>query len=393
MILLSTASPWRIAPLTFQPGSYYVEAGTAGAALHNNDASQMTVQTVPNPRPWDPAQDWNGRSILLCRSGGFGDLLFLTPLLRAMRAKWPRVSLSFAATPHCHDALMDLPELDALLAYPVPQADLERYDAVLWFEGVIEWDPRAREVDSVQLHADFAGVELTEGRQMHFRAHLRHLESMRHRFPRLMVEMKAPDSNRREQRILVSASDPPFSPLPPVQNQKRRLPRIGIQCSASAKCRTYPASRLGELLQALPTHWQLVLFDTPRPLEKDESCPTMISLPTQQPPLSFAQSCAVLADCDVVIAPDSALVHVAGALGIPTIGLYGPFPWQLRTIHAPRTVGLNGTNCKLAPCFHHDRESYFPAHGPCHKTGRCEALYSIEPLHIVSEVKKLLGST
>jgi ADP-heptose:LPS heptosyltransferase len=85
----------------------------------------------------------------------------------------------------------------------------------------------------------------------------------------------------------------------------------------------------------------------------------------------------------------SALVHVAGALGLPAVGLYGPFPWQLRTVHAPSIHGINGT-CRCSPCFWHDREALFPPDGPCATTGRCEALAGIEPRRIVAKLRKMI---
>ena len=354
MILLESSAEWRCAPLTFSPGAFYLEAQTAAAALASNEG--VKVRTVENPLPWDATLDWNGKRVLLVRSGGFGDLLFLTPLLRSMRARWPGISMSFAVTPYYREALMGNPFLDALVNYPVRWEVLESYDAVIWFEGLIEWSPKARTVNSVDLHAEFAGVELTEGRNMEFHGHEAHLESMRRRFPR---------------------------------DGESAQPRVGVQVSASARCRTYPGKLMSDLIGRLMDFSEVVLFDTPRADEAEEKVAGLIVLPTERPPLSFGQSGAVLADCDAVVAPDSALLHVAGALGLPAVGLYGPFPWQLRTVHAPSIHGINGT-CRVSPCFWHDRESVWPPEGPCAKSGRCEALGSIEPRRIAGMVKKIL---
>lgn len=370
MILLTSPTPWNSGMLALPAGSFYVENGNAANALDLN--AGICVHSAQNPRPWDAAQDWNGRSVLLVRSGGFGDLLFLTPLLRALRAKWPGVSLSVACSPCFNEALQDHPCLDQIIPYPLPVETLMRYDGVMWFEGLIEWDERARHTHSVELHADFAGVELTQGREMDYHAHAKHREAMRKRFPMAHVPVK----NRVTGAV-----------------QNRRMPRIGIQWSASAACRTYPAEQRTALVKELSTFAQVVCFDTPKKhgVPEPQYEPMFYDLSTQQPPMSFAQSCAVLADCDVVIAPDSALVHVAGALHRPTIALYGPFPWELRTLHAPTVQGINGSACPMAPCFWHGRGAHFPPDGPCAKTGKCEALASIEPLRIVAMVKEVLA--
>jgi heptosyltransferase-2 len=112
---------------------------------------------------------------------------------------------------------------------------------------------------------------------------------------------------------------------------------------------------------------------------------------TQLPePPNFRQSAALLATCDAVVAPDSALCHLAGALNLPTVALYGPFPWALRTAYALRTVALSGHG-PCAPCFHHERAGeVWPEGKPCAKSGRCEVLATIEPERILAKLEKML---
>jgi ADP-heptose:LPS heptosyltransferase len=98
----------------------------------------------------------------------------------------------------------------------------------------------------------------------------------------------------------------------------------------------------------------------------------------------------VLASCDVVIAPDSAICHVAAAMRLPVVALYAAFPWQLRTDHQPTVRALTGV-APCAPCFHHSRGGHaWPEGGPCNQTGYCVAMANIDPHRIVAEVKKRL---
>src|SRR5206468_2701848 len=88
---------------------------------------------------------------------------------------------------------------------------------------------------------------------------------------------------------------------------------------------------------------------------------------------SFRHRAALIETCDCVLAPDSSLAHVAGALGVPCVALYGPFPWQLRTAYAPTTVALTrkeGYSC--APCHHHATPmKAFPDNCPTASKGFC----------------------
>ena len=53
------------------------------------------------------------------------------------------------------------------------------------------------------------------------------------------------------------------------------------------------------------------------------------------------------------VSPDSALIHIAGGLGIKSFGVYGAFPGELRL---STYKNCDWTDCKTdcSPCFIHD---------------------------------------
>ncbi len=116
--------------------------------------------------------------------------------------------------------------------------------------------------------------------------------------------------------------------------------------------------------------------------------PGFVNLTLRTPPPSLRESAAILATCDAFLGPDSGLVHVAGALGIPTVALYAAFPARLRTAYAPSVASLSGA-LPCAPCFHHSGQRVFPAQGPCERSRECDALASISPAEIVAAVEAL----
>jgi hypothetical protein len=56
---------------------------------------------------------------------------------------------------------------------------------------------------------------------------------------------------------------------------------------------------------------------------------------------------------DLIIAPDSFMIQVAGALDKPQIGLYGPFPSSVRMKYFKNAIGLD-PSVVCSPCFKHD---------------------------------------
>ena len=89
-----------------------------------------------------------------------------------------------------------------------------------------------------------------------------------------------------------------------------------------------------------------------------------------------------------VTAPDSVWTHVAGALGMPAVALYGSEPWLLRTIHCAKTHALTSGKCARAPCHFWARNPLdYPADGPCAKTRLCEELAGITPERLVAAIE------
>jgi ADP-heptose:LPS heptosyltransferase len=66
--------------------------------------------------------------------------------------------------------------------------------------------------------------------------------------------------------------------------------------------------------------------------------------------LTLRETAAVIARAGAVVANDSGLGHVAGALGVPTILLFGPTPD--RTLgHLPLNVTVMRTDLECEPCW------------------------------------------
>jgi ADP-heptose:LPS heptosyltransferase len=93
---------------------------------------------------------------------------------------------------------------------------------------------------------------------------------------------------------------------------------------------------------------------------------------------------------DCVLAPDSSLTHIAGALEVPAVALYGPFPWQIRTAYCETTRALTrqeGFPC--APCHHHATiQKQFPDNCPTKAKGFCGVLDAIPPDQIIKAIEE-----
>lgn len=359
MHLLTVTEHLRHGSLSLAPGSYLADNVNAGELLAKAPHT-LRAERWFNPAPIQNFTFSTGSvptRILIIRTGGFGDLLFLTPALRALRKLNPEIYIAVACFDYFAPILRENPDIDEFVSYPVPSKVLGEFDAIVPLENTVESDRTTHAVDRYLSECGIDPATIPEADK------------------RCLYDLTEPE------RIGALSAFP--IRLHPTTGDA--IPRLGVQAAASALCRTYPHDRLAAVCQHLHQHrgWEIFFFGEPGSLNiREQDGVTNLTLRK----LDIRQSAAVLATCDVVLAPDSALAHIAGALDLPCVALYGPFPWQLRTAYHPKTFALSGQG-ECSPCFHQVlSRTHFPPSGPCAKTGRCEVLAAIPPERIAAKI-------
>lgn len=316
-----------------------VEDVTAAAILTLRVGEIEPVGYTTDTSPPEPGDD-----VLLIRPGGFGDLLFLTPIIAELVRIGCRVTV--CAHSHFHSILQGQP--CEMVPYPMLESDISKYEHVYWLENAVE--NATDETNIVDLFAQRIGIGLKE----------------------------------KACNYIVTDEEKAWSTERFPRNGR---PRVAVQAEASAACRSYPQRALmGACSMLAMKGYEIFLFGAPGSLRIDAAAP-YVNLTAYD--LSMRQSAAVLAGCDAAIAPDSAICHLGGALGIPTLGLFGPFSWQSRTKYHPSVFGMNGV-APCAPCHHHARTEVWPAGMPCNTAKFCVALGSIQPERIVAKIEQMV---
>src|SRR5580765_502527 len=109
---------------------------------------------------FDLEKDWNDKDVWMYRGGGFGDLLMLTPLIRELGNRWPKIRIHVACGNQYRDVLDGIGVICEQL--PIPYDKETRINCLIAFEDTVEGDPSAEELHMAQLFASKAGITLTD---------------------------------------------------------------------------------------------------------------------------------------------------------------------------------------------------------------------------------------
>ncbi len=303
---------------------------------------------------WEDTPDESDRSnrpILIVRSGVIGDLLFLSPVLREMKKNTGK-KIALCTWPKFFSQFEGCDFIEELVAYPIKASSAWKFSEIICTDYTMELDHENHATDSF---ARVLGV------------------------PTPLSDYKPFYHVRDEEK----------------ESAKKHLfkgrPNLVVHQTASAPNRNYPLALWQEVIVRLErAGWGILLVG------KEQDFPdfpphsmTPFIRDISKIGLSFRETAAVLSQSTAFVGVDSALVHLCHALDIPAVGIYGPFPWQIRTAKAPKTTAVSGTG-ECAPCFYHAYKGPpFPKNKPCSRQQVCTVLASITPDRICAKVALL----
>jgi len=307
--------------------------------------------------------------ILVVRKGGLGDILFTTPVIQYLSEMghivdvlphygyWqafnhnPFVRNIFVNQPltiHTHPELIDREGYGPFCPV-IPEvfnpADILNYDKVYSFRGVIEDNLESESLHAVDVSYKWLGID-PEGKP---------------KKPLLYVTEEEKEIVR-EKLYKYRGVDP-----------DRKI--VCVSPRATAINRSWPYYE--EFMDDYSEEFNIIKLHWDEGWEKGKK------------PWNIRESMAIAAVSDVVISTDSGMLHVAGALGVPTIALFGPFNPELRVKYYDKCDVICHTK-EVCPsgnfCFNHNDE--------CLALGRSFAnsiCMRIEPVEVYNKVMEVFA--
>jgi ADP-heptose:LPS heptosyltransferase len=370
--------------------------------------------------PRRPAKPGKNPSILLIRPDHLGDLLFTTPALRLLRRTLPQARLSMLVGPWGHSVMARSPHLDEVLVCEFPgftrRAKPSLFQPYLYLLRQAPIVARLGFDLSAVLRFDhwwggllayLAGIPRRNGHDLPevvpFLTDALPYRPGRHEVVQNLELAKAisatmgdPSAQVAEEEATPLSHPLEFPLTPEEENWASRFlethglagtPLIAIHPGAGAAVKLWRAGAWGQVADALAQRHRATILLTGSTAEV-ELCRQVANAAHCQPLLAagtttLGQLGALYRRCDLVLGPDCGPLHLAVALGTPTVHLFGPVgwrtfgPWGDPLRHRVLTSGL-----PCIPCNHLD---YGPEELTAHP---CVRLIEVE--QVVNAAEKIL---
>jgi ADP-heptose:LPS heptosyltransferase len=300
------------------------------------------------------------RRILVIRRDNIGDLVCTTPLIRALRARYPDAWLGAFVNSYNAPVLERNPDLDAVYVYTKLKHLGERRGALRALAARLRdfWSLRRMRLDVAILATPvFTARNLRLARSLAPREVAGFSDgSPAARALDLSLPQAAVEGKHEVERVfalarLLGVADeiPPLRLVPdPAEVAKASAAlaagaariKVAIHISARRPMQRWPAERFAALIERLyAAHgatsmllWFPGPADDPRHPGDDEKADEIARRVSGNTPLvvyragPLPELIGALAACDAVVTPDGGAMHLAAALGKPTVAFFGDAP-------------------------------------------------------------------
>lgn len=255
-------------------------------------------------------------------SGGFGDQIMSWPVAHILHKLGLEVHV--LAELGLEQCWWHFPWIKSIVPSPIAQGQLEMWKNMAFMEAVVNFDEHADQLHPIDTQLKKFGID--------------------------------PDSIDPELKVV----SPVFTPGEKEKALKFRngVKRLGIyQLSSTSPVRSMTHDQSISTLVSLATSFKDVgwvaiydLFVSKELIEKAKD----IKLPNVRI-ISFESLrilWAVVASADICVGPDSMIVHIAGTMGTPTVGLWGSMPPAARVRYYKNHIPIwHQNSCQFCPCF------------------------------------------
>lgn len=312
--------------------------------------------------------------ILLTRMKFIGDVVLTTPIIRSVRNAFPDASIAYMGDRHAVSLLEHNPHLDEIIPYDFSHPTIIEQPRVAWelrrrkFDLAIDLFNNPRSA----LLTYATGARVRVGAERRGRGRLYTIQVRDDGKPKTAIEFHNQflravgieptasrpeiflrEDERREARIYLQWLDYEHAPL------DLHRPIVGIHPGATWPAKRWLPERFSALadMLAAKTNAQIIITAGP---DDDDAVAAMLKHSFVNAKvlrnLPLRQLAAVIAHCSAYVANDNGTMHIAAAVGVPTVGIFGPgeeniwFPYSSAEGHTALRRDVPCHPCHLNVC-------------------------------------------
>ncbi|MBL7157121.1 MAG: lipopolysaccharide heptosyltransferase II [Candidatus Omnitrophica bacterium] len=338
------------------------------------------------------------KRILLTRTDRIGDVVLSTPAIKAMRDKYPDAHIAFMVRPYANDIVEGNPYLDEVIIYDKYGKHKSLFGTILFalglrkkkFDMAIILHPTNR----VHLISYLAGIPERIGydRKLAFflTKKIPHSkqEGKKHELEYTLDLLKSIGIKAKDKELFVPVQERNIETIEKLLDEHhigKDIPLIAVNPGASCPSKRWPPKKFAVICDNLASRYKariLIVAD-----EANTEFASAVAKAMKYEPVNLAgrtsvgELAALLSKCRLFISNDSGPVHIACAVDIPTISIFGRkdpglSPKRWRPTGQKSTVFHKDVGCN--PCLAHNCKIGF------------KCLEAITPSEVFEKAERLL---
>lgn len=309
------------------------------------------------------------KKILIIRNDGIGDMLNSTPAISALRASYPDAHISVFGKYPSSEVLKFNPDVDEIISHDndsflknlklLKRIRSYRYDLAVVLQNSSECN----------LLACISGAKYRIGRKgKRFSSMLTHRikskdqKGTKHEIERNMDVVKFIGAKQTKQNLVFALSDEEKNLAKEFLEQRGLRRQIaGIHPGGSSFDKLWQAEKFAEIADKIYNQFGLdiLLFSGPNEQDLVNEFRNKISVPfVCAGQITLRMMSALMERCSIFVCNDSGPMHIASALNIPTVAIFGPTDHiRWRPLNKNAIIVRKEVNCW--PCSAHKCKKEF----------------------------------
>jgi heptosyltransferase-2 len=360
---------WIIQSAVYYAGKYHgmidqFITGLLGTALRAVAAFMASQDGSKNPAL---KAELNPKRILVLKLGGIGDVLLISPALRSLKHKFPLASISLIAERHSAEIIKGSPYIDNYILMPplydTPLRFIRELFGMLRLAGYLAFNKQDLYIEFQNLYSKrgiikplligyLSGAHRRVGLDAHHRGFFLTAKipddefEAKHNIRKYLEVVKSLGADGMDQTLEVALSQADLDFAGEFIGKQGILSGdmlVGIHTGGNP---SYPVrtswlpERFIEVVNILADKYHAKILLTAGP--SDLTVVSQIKERLNKPSVILAgvtikQAAAVIGQCNIFISNDAGPMHIAVAMKVPTIGIFGTGHWLSYGSYAPET--------------------------------------------------------